>query len=498
MPLESGSYISDLVASNPVGSTDPKSQGDDHLRLIKSVLQTTFPTASRAFRFESISSTKSANYSVVSSDDRALIRMSASGASRTVNLPSTSSVGTGFTVSIIKTDRTSNAVTIDGNGSETINGETTIKLENWQDSVTLWTNGSNWWAVYHNSKNVRVLEKSSNYTMGLQDNGKVIACNSGITVSLDAAGTLEAGWHCDVVSVSGTTTINPNGSQTINGETTLTLEEGSFARIFCNGSKFYASTRFATGKGADIASAGTMTLGQDGDYFDVTGSTTINGINAWRNGHMFTLHFDSALTLKHDVTNFSLVGDADVDVEAKDEVIFVERSSGKFRMVSWQKHSGKAYELPAFENRYFECGYEKAAGADGGTATSGSWQTYALSSTYDNNISGASRSGNTITLPAGTYRFEGQAVFGLVGNVKLRLRNNTGSSNIFYGLAARSAGSDSDYILSRIQGVFTISATKTLEIQYRVDATVSSNGRGRASGWGDEVYGKFVFWKLDT
>lgn len=37
MALETGTYIKDLVSSNPTGS-DAKSQGDDHLRLIKSVL----------------------------------------------------------------------------------------------------------------------------------------------------------------------------------------------------------------------------------------------------------------------------------------------------------------------------------------------------------------------------------------------------------------------------------------------------------------------------
>jgi hypothetical protein len=41
MGLETASYISELVAANPT-ATDPISQGDDHLRLIKSVLQTQF------------------------------------------------------------------------------------------------------------------------------------------------------------------------------------------------------------------------------------------------------------------------------------------------------------------------------------------------------------------------------------------------------------------------------------------------------------------------
>jgi len=42
MALETGIFISDLVAANPPG-TDDVSQGDDHLRLIKSTLLNTFP-----------------------------------------------------------------------------------------------------------------------------------------------------------------------------------------------------------------------------------------------------------------------------------------------------------------------------------------------------------------------------------------------------------------------------------------------------------------------
>jgi hypothetical protein len=48
MGLESATFISGLVATNPVGATDPKAQGDDHIRLVKSVLQSTFPNANAA------------------------------------------------------------------------------------------------------------------------------------------------------------------------------------------------------------------------------------------------------------------------------------------------------------------------------------------------------------------------------------------------------------------------------------------------------------------
>lgn len=47
MGLETGTYISDLVSTNPLGS-DAKSTADDHLRLIKSCVKATFPNVSGA------------------------------------------------------------------------------------------------------------------------------------------------------------------------------------------------------------------------------------------------------------------------------------------------------------------------------------------------------------------------------------------------------------------------------------------------------------------
>lgn len=47
MSLESATYINQLVATNPTAA-DPKSQGDDHLRLLKGVLQAQFPNLGAA------------------------------------------------------------------------------------------------------------------------------------------------------------------------------------------------------------------------------------------------------------------------------------------------------------------------------------------------------------------------------------------------------------------------------------------------------------------
>lgn len=47
MGLEATTYINGLVVTNPLGN-DPKSQGDDHIRLIKSTLKNTFPNITGA------------------------------------------------------------------------------------------------------------------------------------------------------------------------------------------------------------------------------------------------------------------------------------------------------------------------------------------------------------------------------------------------------------------------------------------------------------------
>jgi hypothetical protein len=67
----------------------------------------------------------------------------ASGAARTVNLPTAASRKF-RKYTIKKTDATGNLVTIDGNSSETIDGELTHDLTTQYESVTIVSDGSNW------------------------------------------------------------------------------------------------------------------------------------------------------------------------------------------------------------------------------------------------------------------------------------------------------------------------------------------------------------------
>ena len=68
----------------------------------------------------------------------------ATGAAFTVTLPAAATVS-GASISVKKTDSSGNAVTIDGNGAETIDGATTLALSTQYEAVTLWSDGSNWW-----------------------------------------------------------------------------------------------------------------------------------------------------------------------------------------------------------------------------------------------------------------------------------------------------------------------------------------------------------------
>ena len=47
MALETASFINGLVTTNPT-ATDPKSEGDDHIRLLKSTIKATFPNVTGA------------------------------------------------------------------------------------------------------------------------------------------------------------------------------------------------------------------------------------------------------------------------------------------------------------------------------------------------------------------------------------------------------------------------------------------------------------------
>ena len=93
-------------------------------------------------------------------------------------------------------------------------------------------------------------------------------------------------------------------------------------------------------KGSDIASATSLTLGKDGNFFDVTGTTTITSIATQGIGSHITLHFDGILTFTHHSTDLILPGAANITTAVGDIATLYEYASGDWRCVSYIKATG--------------------------------------------------------------------------------------------------------------------------------------------------------------
>jgi hypothetical protein len=93
-------------------------------------------------------------------------------------------------------------------------------------------------------------------------------------------------------------------------------------------------------KGSDIASASTLTIPTDGNFFDVTGTTTITAFSAVSVGTEITLQFDGALTLTHHATDLILPGSANITTAAGDTAIFREYATGDWHCINYKRQSG--------------------------------------------------------------------------------------------------------------------------------------------------------------
>lgn len=117
MSLESATYLSALNASNPLAG-DSRSEGDDHLRLIKSALKNTFPNANAAIN----PTVAEFNYLVgVTSSIQTQLDTKAPMPATTATLFYQASAPTGWTKSTINNDKALRVVSgsggVAGNGS---------------------------------------------------------------------------------------------------------------------------------------------------------------------------------------------------------------------------------------------------------------------------------------------------------------------------------------------------------------------------------------------
>jgi len=127
---------------------------------------------------------------------------------------------------------------------------------------------------------------------------------------------------------SYTGTINQTGgasgkSRGIHINPTITAAADFIAIEVARGKSIFAG-RLETGMGANVASSGTLTLGDDGNLFHITGTTAITAITTtnWQAGSEITLIFDSTASITAGA-NMLLSGAANFNATANDVIKLV-------------------------------------------------------------------------------------------------------------------------------------------------------------------------------
>lgn len=106
--------------------------------------------------------------------------------------------------------------------------------------------------------------KSGAYTVVAADRGRVIRCTGTWTLSLSAVATLGSNFTFAILNEgSGTITIDPNLTETIDGATTKAVPAGEMGIVYCDGSAF--STIGIGGAGAGLDAD--LLDGQHGQYY---------------------------------------------------------------------------------------------------------------------------------------------------------------------------------------------------------------------------------------
>jgi len=106
--------------------------------------------------------------------------------------------------------------------------------------------------------------------------------------------------------------------------------------------------RVQLGQGADVASANNLTLGSDGNTFEITGTTQVNLIDNtdWVNGSVIHLLFTGSVTVKHGQstsgvnTTIQLTGAGDFSASAGDTLTLLLSEIGDVQ--AWRELSNAA------------------------------------------------------------------------------------------------------------------------------------------------------------
>ena len=332
-----------------------------------------------------------------------------------------------------------------------------------------------------------IVDVSTNTTITTANLNNFMNCTATLTLTLLAASTAGEGFLFVAKNDSdGLVTIDPDGSETIDGIATLVLNPNAWSIIICDGTNWKTLTNneqkdnlnasVAPVVGDDIADG----YGIGSRWLDTTADEAYVCLDAsagaavWVNTTLETSDLGAA-ALKGVDTNFSSPTDDNVPTTlAVSDQINGENGFGK---------------------NLLHIQHQETAGTNGGSATSGSWQTRTLNTSVTNEITGASLSTNQITLPIGDYYIEAEASANGVVNHTSKLRNITDTADEIIGMASRA--DSANQTLSTMSGRFTIAGIKAFEIQTQVNTSNAGDGYGDAGNFGvTEIYVDVKIWKV--
>lgn len=120
--------------------------------------------------------------------------------------------------------------------------------------------------------------KDTAYTAVKTDLNQLLEFSAEATLTTAAAATLTDGWQCKVYAQGGAVTINPNGSETVNGNEFLILQTGGSGILSVNNGNFRfeqfgggGQSRFHAHKNGTNQTGGDVTVTFTTEVFDVGG-----------------------------------------------------------------------------------------------------------------------------------------------------------------------------------------------------------------------------------
>jgi hypothetical protein len=170
----------------------------------------------------------------------------------------------------------------------TLTAGSNITITNGPGSITIAASGGG------GSSALTISNKTGAYTVVSGDLGTIINCTANtFTVSLTAAATLGSGFNCWVWNTSTTTTdvitIDPSGSETIDGVSTISLRRGEGCQIVCDGANWQTGDKKTMRMYSENASASAARPSATGSLSVALGvSAVASGSDSIAIGHFVT------------------------------------------------------------------------------------------------------------------------------------------------------------------------------------------------------------------